>query len=431
MSDLALCPHLTGQLVLYDIDYPAAATNVKVANDIFGRSDAQTTFRTTAVRSPAAALRGADFVVCSIEPGPVTMRYADLEIPARYGIIQPVGDSTGPGGIMRALRCIPTKAHYAHLVMKYCPKAWVINYTNPMTLCTAAFYAAEPQIKAFGCCHEVFGTQGFLSSQVQKWYGVRRPKRHDIVLDIAGVNHFTFATAASWRGRDLFPRLRKMVAAKGAFADKTSAARARKRKGQWFGSEKLIALDFFRRFGALGAAGDRHLAEFVPWYLTSERDLHRWGVVLTPYSWRLARGRQRRRNTTYSRATLNPSGEEGVAQMMALLGLQSLDTNVNLPNVGQMRDAPMGAVVETYASFRRDSVKPLSAKPLPPGVGTLVQRVASVQQMTLEAALNRDIDLAFQAMLNDPLVNIPTDKARKMFTEMLRHTRSTLKGWKL
>jgi alpha-galactosidase len=225
---------------------------------------------------------------------------------------------------MRALRSVPVKAHYAHLVMKYCPRAWVINYTNPMTLCTAAFYAAEPRIKAFGCCHEVFGTQGFLSGLVQKWYGVRRPKRHEIVLDIAGVNHFTFATAASWRGRDLFPRLRRMVAARGAFADKTSAARARKKKGQWFGSEKLIALDFFRRFGALGAAGDRHLAEFVPWYLGSEKELHRWGVVLTPYAWRLARGRRGRRSTTYSRATLNPSGEEGVAQMMALLGLQEL-----------------------------------------------------------------------------------------------------------
>ena len=117
--------------------------------------------------------------------------------------------------------------------------------------------------------------------------------------------------------------------------------------------------------------------------------------------------------------------------MMALLGLQELDTNVNVPNVGQMRDAPLGAVVETYAAFRRDSVKPLSAKPLPPGVATLVRRVAAVQKMTLEAAMNRDVDLAFQAMLNDLLVNIPTDTAWKMFTEMLRYTKSTLKGWKL
>ncbi len=431
MSDLALCPRITGELALYDIDYPAAASNVKVAGDIFSRPDAKTAFKVVAAKTPAAALTGADFVVCSIEPGPTQMRYADLEIPRRYGVVQPVGDSTGPGGILRGLRCVPTKAHYAHLIMKHCPNAWVINYTNPMTLCTAAFYAAEPDIKTFGCCHEVFGTQGFLAGKVAEWYRVARPQRHEIVLDIAGVNHFTFATAASWRGRDLFPRLTKWTSDERLFADHTRQARQRTRKGQWFSSDKLIALDFYRRFGVLGAAGDRHLAEFVPWYLPTERDLHRWGVVCTPYAWRLKRSRQGRRCTTFNRATLNPSGEEGVAQMLALLGLQPLDTNVNLPNRGQMSDAPLGAVVETYAQFRRDSIKPVVARPMPAGVEQVVNRVIGVQEMTLEAAMNRDKDLAFHALLNDPLVRIPTDKAWKMFGEMLRYAKKCLPGWKV
>lgn len=432
MSDLALCPHITGHLALYDIDQKAADTNVKVAGDIFSRADSKTSFAVTAPKTPAAALKGADFVVCSIEPGPTEMRYADLEIPRKYGIIQPVGDSTGPGGIVRALRAVPIKAHYAHLIMKYCPNAWVINYTNPMTLCTAAFYAAEPDIQAFGCCHEVFGTQAHLASLVQKWFKVERPKRHEVVLDISGVNHFTFASSAHWNGIDLWPKLRDMVANDRFFNSRARDALARKKKGQWFSSNKLIAFDFLRRFDALGAAGDRHLAEFVPWYLGSgEENLHRWGVVLTPYSWRVASRKKGRRSTTYSKATLNPSGEEGVEQMLAILGVRDLDTNVNLPNRGQMPDAPAGALVETYAQFRQGTVTPVVAQPLPTGAATLVNRVIEVQDMTLEAAMTCDKSLAFEAMLNDPLVNISTDKAWKMFGEMLQHCRKWLPGWKL
>jgi alpha-galactosidase len=426
MSDLALCPLITGQLSLYDLDHAAAANNARIGADIFSRPEARTTFHVAAARTPAQALKGADFVVCSIEPGPTQMRYADLEIPARYGIVQPVGDSTGPGGILRALRSIPIKAAYAHLIMKHCPKAWVINYTNPMTLCTAALYAAEPNIKAFGCCHEVFGTQWFLSHLVKDWFGLAAsPDRREIELDIAGVNHFTFATAASWRGNDLFPRLRRMTEQPKWSADHTRVAQQRIGKKQWFSSDKLIALDLLRRFGALGAAGDRHLAEFVPWYLTSERALHRWGVICTPFSWRIKCSRQPR-TTKYNHATLTPSGEEGVAQLLALLGLATCDTNINMPNRGQMTDAPLGAIVETNAQIRRDRITPVVARPLPPAVAQLVNRIVSVQQLTLQAAMTGDRELAFEALLLDPLVHLPTDKARRMFDQMLHYTAACL-----
>jgi len=69
------------------------------------------------------------------------------------------------------------------------------------------------------------------------------------------------------------------------------------------------------------------------------------------------------------------------------------------------------------------------ARPLPEGVAQLVRRVVAVQQMTLEAAMTRNRDLAFQAMLNDPLVSIPTDKAWRMFNEMVRYTKAMLPGW--
>jgi alpha-galactosidase len=427
MADLALCPELAGELRLYDLSLEAARANVDVGQLIFGHPDARTTFQVRAVDGPEKALQGADFVVLSIEPGPISMRYADLEIPAKYGIVQPVGDTTGPGGILRALRAVPVYEDYSHRIMVHCPRAWVINYTNPMTICTAALYAAEPEIRAFGCCHEVFGTQRRLAALVADWFGVQRPDEKVIRLDVAGVNHFTFATAALWENVDLFPRLLEMIGAEGFFADHTAEALKRREQESWFESDGLIAFDFLARFGALGAAGDRHLAEFVPWYLGSEEDLHRWGVVLTPYSWRVRRSEKPSRREV--EAPLLSSGEEGVRQILALLGGGSFVTNVNVPNRGQVPGLPTGAVVESYAHFEQRRIRPIVSRPLPLALAGITRHIVDLQSITLRAARTRDRDLAFQALLSDPLVRIPTDRAWQMFGEMLDHAAEALPGW--
>jgi alpha-galactosidase len=432
ITELALTPRLKGQIDLYDLNHGAALRNVAVAGRIYGRPEAVTRFRVRAVRRLADALTGADFVILSIEPGPTEMRFADIVIPQRHGILQPVGDTTGPGGIARALRAIPLYHQFGRAIAEYCPRAWVINYTNPMTLCTAALYAGAPGIKAFGCCHEVFHTQHDLARFVADWFGVPRPPRRAINLDIAGVNHFTWTTAATWEGHDLFPRLREMVADPACFRSRRAYALDLKRRQSWFEYSGRVALDLFRRFGALGSAGDRHLVEFVPWFATSEENLHRWGVILTPYAYRIARSRLPDKELAhYSRTPIKASEEEGVRMIEALLGLEPLDTNVNLPNRGQMADVPLGAVVETYAQLRRDRATPVVAKSLPPGAQALVRRIIDVQALTLRAALTRDVGLAFQALLADPLVRIPTDDAWKMFTAMLRHLRPCLPGWRI
>jgi alpha-galactosidase len=360
----------------------------------------------------------------------------DLDIPAKYGILQSVGDTTGPGGISRALRAIPTYVDYARQIAEYCPAAWVINYTNPMTLCTATLYAAFPQIKAFGCCHEVFGTQKRLSELVAHYWDVPEPARQEIKLDVTGVNHFTFATATYWEGIDLYPMLREHIADAALWADQTEWSLERRAKQDYIPSKGLVAFNFLRLFGVLGAAGDRHLAEFVPWYLVSEETLHRYGVTITPSSDRL-RARKPKSEAAFLMEDgqyLNPlvqSDEESVAIMLALLGRGDLTTNVNLPNRGQAPDLPPGQVVETNAQFQRDWVTPVVAQTLPPAVNSLVRRVMDGQKMTLEAGLNRDKSLAFAALLADPLCRLPLDAAWAMFNEMLAANKAMLPGWEI
>lgn len=421
MKDLALESDITGDLVLYDIDHKAAVENSKIAKQIFSHPNAKTSFKTWTESDLKQALANADFVICSIEPGDTSLRYADLEIPRKYGILQTVGDTTGPGGILRAARTLPAYFEFAKLIGDICPNAWVINYTNPMTLSVAALYKTFPSIKAFGCCHEVFGTQKFIAEKVKEWMNLPSiPKREEIELDICGVNHFTFATAAKYKGVDLFPYIREMISAPGFFDSCEDGAHQQIAKEEYFHSQKKVAFDFFRNFNTLGAAGDRHLVEFVPWYLRDENELHKMGVVRTPYEWRVKIAKEKiEKRKSAAEINLEPSGEEGVKQIKSLLGFENLVTNINIPNQGQINWLPLGSIVETNACLSHNSIRPILASEPVPGIKSLISTIANVQALTLEAISRGDKDLLFQAMLLDPLTTIPVDSARKMFDEMI------------
>ena len=163
MVDLAKENAFRAEVNLYDIDFAAAKDNETIANRLFAREDVVGKHSFKAVETLEDALTGVDFVVISVLPGTFNEMRSDVHTPEKYGIYQSVGDTSGPGGILRAMRTVPIFKGFAEAIKKYCPKAWVINYTNPMSMCVKALYEVFPEIKAFGCCHEVFGTQSVLA----------------------------------------------------------------------------------------------------------------------------------------------------------------------------------------------------------------------------------------------------------------------------
>lgn len=171
MSDLAMAEELAGVVRLYDIDREAAEKNAVIGNGLMKRTDVKGKWSYEAVPTLEQALDGADFVIISILPGTFEEMASDVHLPEEYGIYQSVGDTVGPGGAVRALRTIPMFVEFAEAIRRYAPEAWVINYTNPMTLCTRTLYEVFPEIKAFGCCHEVFGTQKLLAQMLEEVEG--------------------------------------------------------------------------------------------------------------------------------------------------------------------------------------------------------------------------------------------------------------------
>ena len=208
MSDLASNDDMNGDVYLYDIDYEAAEANEIIGNRFNECKDAKSKWNYKAVKTPKEALTGADFVVISILPGTFDEMESDVHAPEEYGIYQSVGDTTGPGGVVRAMRTLPMFEEIAESIKKYSPDAWVINYTNPMTLCVKTLYRVFPEIKAFGCCHEVFGTQKLLTWVVEEYLG-KKATRDEIKVNPVAVNHFTWLTSAKYQGIDLFPYYKK------------------------------------------------------------------------------------------------------------------------------------------------------------------------------------------------------------------------------
>ena len=429
MTDLALEKSMSGTIRLYDIDKQAAKNNEIIGNKVSAREDAVGKWNYVVSDTIGEALTDADFVVISIMPKTFDEMEIDVHMPERLGIYQSVGDTAGPGGITRAMRTIPIFAGFAEAIKQYAPDAWVINYTNPMTLCIKTLYHVFPEIKAFGCCHEVFGTQKVLASIAKEALGVEEIPREEIAVNVLGINHFTWFDYASYKGVDLFPIYKDYI-------DKHFEEGFNEPDNNWanstFACAHRVKMDLFLKYGLIAAAGDRHLAEFMPGdtYLKDPETVESWKFGLTTVEWRKNDLKNRLERSVRlvsgeEEIELKPTGEEGIELMKALCGLRRMDSNVNIPNTdGQIANLPRTAVVETNALFERGVIRPIQAGEVPEQVKTLLMPHIENHERVLKAALTVDKGLVKEAFLADPLVagRVSEEEVEKLVEDMLQAT---------
>lgn len=407
MTDLALEPQMSGTIRLYDIDKAAAKANEVIGNHLSQRPEAVGKWEYRTCDSLQAALEGVDFIVISILPGTFEEMAADVHLPERLGVYQPVGDTAGPGGMIRALRTIPMYVEIAEAIRDYAPKAWVINYTNPMSLCVKTLYKIFPEIKAFGCCHEVFGTQKVLMGILEDTCGIENVERRDIQVNVLGINHFTWFDYASYKGIDLIPMYKDYI-------EKHFEEGYEERDTNWanacFACAHRVKFDLYNRYGLIAAAGDRHLAEFMPGdeYLRDPEAVESWKFGLTTVEWRKEDlinrlEKSKKLLAGEEEVELMPTGEEGILLIKALCGLQRIISNVNIPNsFGQIPNLPKEAVVETNAVFELDAIRPVVAGDIAENVKSLIMPHIQNHEYIMEAALTCNKDLVVKAFLNDP-----------------------------
>ena len=439
MTDLALDDEISGTIRLYDIDREAAEKNALIGNHLMQRPEAKGEWDFIVSGSLEEALAGCDFVVISILPGTFDEMESDVHMPERLGVYQSVGDTAGPGGMIRALRTIPMFVEIAQAVREFSPEAWVINYTNPMSLCVKTLYDVFPGIKAFGCCHEVFGTQKVLRGIYEAETGESVPDWHDILINVVGINHFTWFTEASYRNEDLFPIYRHYI-------DQHFETGYELDGENWMNSHfacmHRVKMDLFNRYGLIAAAGDRHLAEFMPGneYLKDPETVKSWKFSLTSVDWRKKDledrlARSQRLVEGKEEIDLTPTGEEGILLIKSLCGLSRFISNVNIPNTAlQIPNLPAGAVVETNAVFSRDSIRPVFAGEIPQDLKELLLPHVENHEYIYKAARTCDYELVVKAFLNDPLIcgkKCTEEEVRALVKDMIRATLQYLpEEWK-
>ncbi len=341
-------------IVLHDIDPEPLPRMVELAQHLAAVRGASLTARATTDRRDA--LRDTDFVVVNISTGGFRSMRHDLEIPERHGVRQSVGDTVGPGGVMRALRNIPVFLDIARDIEELCPEAWVLNLTNPMTTICRALTRETP-LKTVGLCHEITITQFLLSLLLGESF-------LDLTMEVGGVNHLPFVTAVDAAGGDGLARLRALVADADARADEPlpmdlpEALELRKHSSapHWTRGDLManwrLKLELFARFGVLPGAGDRHLAEFFPNFITGASGWgERWGFGLTSIE---TRERHQHEHIAALDAMLAsdtvdamPSGEMVAPVIQCLVLDQPGRFPLNIPNEGQVADLPLGAMVES------------------------------------------------------------------------------------
>jgi len=336
----------------------------------------------------------------------------DIEIPQRYGIRQPIGDSVGPGGVMRALRSVPVILDIARDIEAIAPGAWLLNVTNPLTaLCRAV--TRETPVRTVGLCNEWIGTTFILSLLFD--CGM-----NDINPVLGGVNHFPLATSMTVKGVDGFGMLRSMLAdpedaaEQGIWMDPPEAMHWQKVSSgpRWTTLDVIannrVRFELFHRFGVLTGSGEHHAVEFMPGFVhptnNHGRDwrVHHYGMP----------GHRADADSDVAHyeamrdaddVTRMPSGELVASLLDAMVTGHPRSLPVNLPNDGNVMNVPDRSVVEIIGVADEKGVRGRDQTTVPGVMGEYLRRINVVQEWTVEAALTGDRTLVLEAMLADPI----------------------------
>ncbi len=361
----------------------------------------------TATLDRREALDGAKYVIIMIQVGGFDAFGHDYQIPMKYGVDQCIGDSLGPGGVFRALRTIPILADIAADMTKLCPDAIMLNYANPMGACCSGL-AQVTDIPFVGLCHGVQTTLDLISRYVDV------PKE-SIEHKCAGINHMAWFLSLKDKrdGRDLNPILRANI-----------------EKPEYYVNEKVRS-EVMRHFGYFMTESTGHLSEYLPWFRSSQRALDLYcdepgfGGETGAYYHYAKMLNEKYAGVDYLKMESPKITHRSVEYCSYIIEAvetdQTFRLNGNVRNDGYITNLPQGCCVEVPLFVDAQGLHPVRVGDLPIQLAAMNQSNVTVQQLTVEAALTGNPELAMQAIAMDPLTSAvcTLKEVRDMTQEML------------
>jgi alpha-galactosidase len=433
VADLILALDLgPWELRLMDIDLQALETAEGLSRRMVEAKGAQIAISASTDRR--AVLPGADVVVTTVGVGGRRAWEADVFIPRKYGIYQPVGDSVMSGGVSRAMRMIPALVDIARDVRALCPEALFINYSNPMTANCWAIRKATG-MPVVGLCHGTFHVE----RQLAQFIGA---PPEEVTSLFAGLNHLTFIIDFRWRGRDAWPLVRARLAGeRGQPQDLEGLGQEFLEMGaagdDFKAADNPFSWSLFETYGAYPAVNDRHVVEFFPERFPKGRyygrtlgvdafsfeDTIAWGDQIYADMRAQAVGEKPLDEWVFERA----EGEH--EQLLDILRSIAYDErrvfSTNLPNLGAVPNLPAEAILELPAAATATGLRALQILDFPDPLAAIITRKLTATLLTVEAALAGDRKLFVEALLADGAVLDP-EVAREMAEELLEAHRQYL-----
>lgn len=422
VGDMLHFPALRDATVaLMDIDETRLAESALVARKMIATMGTGATVETFTDRR--RALDGADFVVTAFQIGgyrPCTV--TDFEIPKAYGLRQTIADTLGVGGIMRGLRTVPHLWRVAEDMAQVCPGALMLQYVNPMAINTWALAERYPHVRQVGLCHSVQNTVEELAHDLDLTPA-------DIRFKVAGVNHVAFfLRLEDASGASLYPRL----------SEGYRAGRLPKPPLHMTRCPNKVRYEVMEHLGHFCTESSEHLAEYVPWFIKAGRPelIERFGIPLDEYPRRCEEqiaGWKAQAETLKTAASIEvKKSHEFAADMMnAIVTDTPYVAYGNLPNTGQIPQLPLGAAVEVPCLVDQNGVQPSVVTDIPPQLVALMRSQINVQELTVRALLDQNIDHVYHAAMMDPHTAAELDlrQIRSLVDDLLAAHADWLPDW--
>ncbi|NUL83492.1 MAG: alpha-glucosidase/alpha-galactosidase [Armatimonadetes bacterium] len=418
MKDLALMPgNQGGEIRLIDIDGRRLALAKSLVEQTVGLLGADWTVKASAER--AGLLPGSDYLINCVEVAGLDCVRHDYDIPMKYGVDQCIGDTVGPGGLMKGLRTIPVWLDILRDAERLCPNALVLNYTNPMAmLCIAAVRTCS--MRVVGLCHSVQGTSRLLARHAEVEYDA-------MDWECAGINHLAWFTRLEHEGKNLYPRL---------------MAKARDEASEFYEGNP-IRCDMMLHFGAFITESSGHLSEYLPYYRKRKDLLEKYarsgyrgesGFYANNWpTWR-KNADERRQRVMNGEETPNLERSEEYASGI----IQAIETGKpfafhgNVPNDGLIENLSPRCCVEVKCEANGDGWTPVPFGQLPPLMAAICESNARFQELAAEAAVERSFEMARHALMLDPLTAAVCSPAEisAMADELFSAQREHLAGYR-
>lgn len=388
------------ELWLMDID----AARLEVVGGFAQRMAAakSSSFRVVLSTDRRASVRGASYVLTQFRVGQMQARRADEYLGRRHGLVGQ--ETTGVGGMAKALRTIPVMLEIAADMRELTPGGLLVNFTNPSGLVTQALSIHAPDVPAVGICNVGIHTRMDMLARLEKELG-RSLDASKVELKTLGLNHLTWHRGFTLDGEDMWPRVLRTYMAE---IRDNPEAEFDARTVENLGMIPNYYLEYFYQTGRMVANQAQWPPSRAEEVMEVEESLLKQyadpGLTEAPADL-LKRG-----GAYYSTAA---------AQMINAHFNNLGETHIlNTKHGGAVAGWPADWVLEMPCRVDRRGVQPIPTEPLPPVCFGLIAQVKSFELLTIEAAVSGDRAAAYQALLAHPL-GPPADRIQEVLDDIL------------